>query len=841
MNRRSRRVWPVAEALEVRALLSAYALTKLPGNMETDRVRDVNDAGHVVGMRLVTVGDTGTSGDDRFRAFLLRDGQFTMIDIPGESAETAVAVNNHDQVLVQIARSNAAAPYLWDNGTLRPVQEIVGNDSPWRVYRLGDLNDAGTIVATAEYHPESAGAGDPDLATGVYLVTIDSATGAVTSHLAVPQYAGVTAMYANESGNVVVTYAHSGNSDLGIAGTGYHSVLFAGGQTIDLTALWGNQVSAAGINESGEVVGTLYLPPDPIYPNATAMHAFVYRRGAIRDLGAPPGYKIGEGLGITDGGQVLGNGRAYGYDGLQSLFVYEEDAGYRFLDDLIPGPGDGQIAAIDAVSGNGMVLAHWGQDANTAWFMQEAALLDPAGTHPTGDDTRPVVTVVSLPDVRNSATADDFRFSIHFTDNSGVDASSLSGNNFSLWTGRVYADATFELVSTAPDGDGHGVTATYRLTPPDGMFTHHNNGRYVLLMSENHVRRPALADTAGNKTSARVLGDIVVDLPDTAQTFAGARDVSVAFDSTGRMYAALFTADRHLAVATRSAAGAWGAPVTVDGGAGAGMFPSIAVGPDDRPAIAYYDDTHRDLKYAWFDGTAWHTQAVDQYHSTGAYPSLAFDAAGRPAIAYWRRTSNDLRLARFDGTNWTRTAIDTDGEVGRFPSLKVDPRTNRLAIAYESHSDGDFMFAGEKADGTFDLETIQTTAEGGGGVSLAFSPTTKLPLVSYYDSGQAHVFVSWLDGDTQEWQYQLVEGRGPAQYTAIAFDPAGSARVFFYREKGKAVFSRQGVPGAGWDNYQRVMEGGREVVTATSPSGRVFLSGLNETDDGVVLDEFYKV
>jgi len=67
-----------------------------------------------------------------------------------------------------------------------------------------------------------------------------------------------------------------------------------------------------------------------------------------------------------------------------------------------------------------------------------------------------------------------------------------------------------------------------------------------------------------------------------------------------------------------------------------GMWTSIALDPEGRPSVAYYDLTHRALKYAHYNGTNWTATTVQsgaQGTDYGTYAKLKF-VGGKPVIAY---------------------------------------------------------------------------------------------------------------------------------------------------------------------------------------------------------------
>jgi len=78
-----------------------------------------------------------------------------------------------------------------------------------------------------------------------------------------------------------------------------------------------------------------------------------------------------------------------------------------------------------------------------------------------------------------------------------------------------------------------------------------------------------------------------------------------------------------------------------------GAYTSLALDASDRPHISYYydDATNADLKYAWYDGSAWHLETADSAGNVGADTSLALDASDRPHISYYDATNADLKYA----------------------------------------------------------------------------------------------------------------------------------------------------------------------------------------------------
>jgi hypothetical protein len=63
--------------------------------------------------------------------------------------------------------------------------------------------------------------------------------------------------------------------------------------------------------------------------------------------------------------------------------------------------------------------------------------------------------------------------------------------------------------------------------------------------------------------------------------------------------------------------------------------------------------------------------------------SLAVGPDGRYLVAYYDPDAQNLMIAHSeDGKNWSRGIVDSDGNTGKYPSIVILPNTNKPAIAY---------------------------------------------------------------------------------------------------------------------------------------------------------------
>ncbi len=180
-----------------------------------------------------------------------------------------------------------------------------------------------------------------------------------------------------------------------------------------------------------------------------------------------------------------------------------------------------------------------------------------------------------------------------------------------------------------------------------------------------------------------------------------------ALDAQGVLHVAYYDPRRErLMYTTRTTAGRWSSAAVVDAAGDVGSQLSIAVDSTGKAAVAYYDATDADLKYASFDGADWSVSVIDADGNVGESPSIGFDIDGNAYVAYYRRTSGDLRLATHDRDRsaWTvRTVDGLDGNVGAVASIDVGEAAiasgfftqydTTVAIAYADSTNGNLKYA----------------------------------------------------------------------------------------------------------------------------------------------------
>jgi parallel beta-helix repeat protein len=200
---------------------------------------------------------------------------------------------------------------------------------------------------------------------------------------------------------------------------------------------------------------------------------------------------------------------------------------------------------------------------------------------------------------------------------------------------------------------------------------------------------------------------------------------------------------------------------------------SLAFSPAGQPAIAYSDDTNRDLKYAVYNGASWIRSTVDNITSIKPGASLAFSPGGLPAISYH---ASNLKYAVYDGTNWVLSTVDSTAGVGKYTSLAFNPG-GEPAISYYDGNNQDLKYAVYNG-ATWNLSTVDTNASVGSSSSLASTPSGQ-PAISYYDLTNGDLKYAVYDGAS--WDLSTIDSaERVGAYTSLAFSPKGQPAISYW-------------------------------------------------------------
>ena len=129
--------------LESRFLLAAYSVVDL-GSLgdETVLAANLTNSGIATGYAYT---DSATPGMSVTHAFLVKNGQMTDLDT-ADPMSSGASVNESAQVVGYFGPENGnGTPALFANGKITPLNDLLPKNSPWTIYGVSIINDAGEI------------------------------------------------------------------------------------------------------------------------------------------------------------------------------------------------------------------------------------------------------------------------------------------------------------------------------------------------------------------------------------------------------------------------------------------------------------------------------------------------------------------------------------------------------------------------------------------------------------------------------------------------------------------------------------------------------------------------
>jgi hypothetical protein len=320
----------------------------------------------------------------------------------------------------------------------------------------------------------------------------------------------------------------------------------------------------------------------------------------------------------------------------------------------------------------------------------------------------------------------------------------------------------------------------------------------------------------------------------TVENLSGSSSLSIGVDSTGKAHLSYLVESSagstgySLKYATNRS-GAWIAQ-TIDGSGSvrAGNAPFLALDPQDKVHIAYYDSTHGTLKYATNVSGTWVASTVDTSYGPG---SLAVDSTGAVHIAYFGPTGlthatkesgswvastisavvsdnvsiaigpgdkvhisyfvdvvmvdfqpvsvQDLKYATNASGAWATSTVDSVGFVGYDNHIAVDAN-GKAHISYYNNNIGSLSYA-TNASGAWAVifPPCQSLTLG-----LCVAPGTDNSIAvdskhAIHISAASRTSVWYLTNSSGVWGKQVVDSQGDTRFAAIAVDATGHVHIAY--------------------------------------------------------------
>jgi probable HAF family extracellular repeat protein len=300
------------------------------------------------------------TGNPEFHAVLWQNDHILDLGTLGGNSSFAGSINDRGQImgvslndvpdpfsivgLGSTAALTQTRSFLWEHGKMHDLGTLGGPDS-FAIF----LNDAGE-VAGVSYTSNDADPNtgfphmDPFLWRDGKMQDLGNFGGTNDPFGPSLFVAGL-----NNRGEVVGSLNLPGDQ---IA----HAFLWDGEKLIDLNAsrggLGGNFSFAAGLNDAGAVIGAATLPGDQV------QHAFRWKNGVMTDLGTPAGDVCSQGENINSIGQIVGASQSAQdcFGRFTHAFLWENGGPSVDLNTLIPPDSSLQLTVAALITDRGEII-----------------------------------------------------------------------------------------------------------------------------------------------------------------------------------------------------------------------------------------------------------------------------------------------------------------------------------------------------------------------------------------------------------------------------------------------------------------------------------------------------
>ena len=226
-----------------------------------------------------------------------------------------------------------------------------------------------------------------------------------------------------------------------------------------------------------------------------------------------------------------------------------------------------------------------------------------------------------------------------------------------------------------------------------------------------------------------------------------------------------------------------------------GIKPTLALGPDGAPAIAYLFESLSEgfVGYA-SAGEGWAAENFVEGYFYGPL-DLAIDSDGEPNIVYhdhqdleFDQSKGDLTFAIRGGGEWQTEALSDDGHDGWDSALVLGQDGVKHAFGIDPSQFGstDGVEHYSYTDGSWTVQPI-----GSGAIAYEFNVSPALapdgnPAVSYFNDRDGDLMYAEYDG--ANWTIETVATEGTVgKFSSLQIDGQGIPHIAFFEEGGAST------------------------------------------------------
>jgi hypothetical protein len=307
-----------------------------------------------------------------------------------------------------------------------------------------------------------------------------------------------------------------------------------------------------------------------------------------------------------------------------------------------------------------------------------------------------------------------------------------------------------------PEGTTWNTPVTVDVHPQTGTYSSLNiiNGNPAISYFDDDIgaiKYVRATDADGTSWSAPVIVDAAVGFTGgntSLKTVNGVPAISY-YDDLNK--------DLKFIIALDANGISWSSPVTVDATGNVGRYCSLSI-INGNPAISYYDEANTALKFIRaidISGSVWSAPlTLESTLNVGTYTSLT-TVNGNPAISYMSSTNGQCKYIRAidaNGTLWSAPiAFESIGTGGEYTSLAIV--NGHPAITYYDHNIDNLKYIRAiNADGANWAIPVSFDTDKSAGLYTCMSVVAGNPAISYYDASNSDLkYVRSADAGGTLW------------------------------------------------------------------------------------------